>query len=124
MRYFQNHNSILKEVETHLSEKLGADVKIHASDSLGGGCINHASKIETSAGTLFLKWNGNCMADMFLREAESLEELRKAANGQLIVPEVFAAKEVETSPGFLVLEYLEPGYDAGSISAGPLEVFM
>jgi protein-ribulosamine 3-kinase len=114
MRYFQNDNSILKEVESHLSEKLGADVKIYTSDSLGGGCINHASKITTTAGTFFLKWNGNCKADMFLREAESLEELRKAANGQLIVPEVFAVKEVDASSGFLVLEYLEPGYDGGN----------
>jgi protein-ribulosamine 3-kinase len=113
MSFFENDNSILKEVENHLLEKLGADVKIHTSDSLGGGCINHASKIETSEGTFFLKWNGNCKPDMFLREAESLEELRKAAGKQLIVPEVFAAKEVDASPGFLVLEYLESGYGTG-----------
>ncbi|MBW6535331.1 MAG: fructosamine kinase family protein [Mariniphaga sp.] len=111
---FQFNTIILKEVESHLSKKFGEDVKIYTSDSLGGGCINHASKIETSAGTFFLKWNGNCMADMFLREAESLEELRKAAAGKLAVPEVFAAKEVGVSPGFLVLEYLEPGYDSGN----------
>ena len=114
MTYFQNDNSILEEVETHLSKKLGITVVIQSSGSLGGGCINHASKIDTSAGSFFLKWNGNCKADMFLREAESLEELRKAADGKLIVPEVFAAKEVDASPGFLVLEYLEPGSGAGN----------
>lgn len=114
MHFFQNNNTLLKEVETHLSKKLGKTVVIQSGDSLGGGCINHASKIETSEGTFFLKWNGNCMADMFLREAESLEELRKAASGQLVVPKVFAAKEVDASPGFLVLEYLEPGYGRGS----------
>jgi fructosamine-3-kinase len=114
MSNFKNDNSILKEVETHLSEKFGEEVKIRSSDLLGGGCINHASKIETSAGTFFLKWNGNCKADMFLREAESLEELRKAANGNLVIPQVFAVKGVDASPGFLVLEYLEPGYGAGN----------
>jgi fructosamine-3-kinase len=114
MHFFQNNNTLLKEVETHLSKKLGKTVVIQSGDSLGGGCINHASKIETSAGVFFLKWNGNCMADMFLREAESLEELRKAAAGQLVVPKVFAAKEVDASPGFLVLEYLEPGYGRGN----------
>jgi protein-ribulosamine 3-kinase len=114
MNLFQKDHSILKEVETHLSEKLGANVKIHTSGSLGGGCINHASKIETNRGNFFLKWNGNCSADMFLREAESLEELRKAADGKLIIPEVFTAKEVDASPGFLVLEYLEPGYSVGN----------
>jgi len=113
MHFFQNDKTVLKEVESHLSEKFGGEVKILASDSLGGGCINHASKIETSAGVFFLKWNGNCMDDMFLREAESLEELRKAAAGQLVVPEVFAAKKVDASPGFLVLEYLKSGYGAG-----------
>jgi len=114
MRFFQNENTILKEVETHLSKKLDTTVVIQSSGSLGGGCINHASKIETSAGTFFLKWNGNCEPDMFLREAESLEELRKATDGNLVVPEVFAAREVDASPGFLVLEYLEPGYGAGN----------
>ena len=114
MRFFQNENTILKEVETHLSKKLGTTVVIQSGGSLGGGCINHASKIETSAGTFFLKWNGNCEPDMFLREAESLEELRKAADGSLVVPEVFAAKEVDASPGFLVLEYLESGHGTGN----------
>jgi protein-ribulosamine 3-kinase len=114
MHFFQNDKPVLTEVESHLSEKFGGTVKIYASDSLGGGCINHASKIETNAGTFFLKWNGNCTADMFLREAESLEELRKAVDGKLVVPEVFVAKEVDASPGFLVLEYLESGYDTGN----------
>ncbi len=111
---FQYNTIILKEVESHLSKQFGEDVKIYTSDSLGGGCINNASKIETSAGPFFLKWNRNCMADMFSREAESLEELRKAAAEKLAVPEVFAAKEVDDSPGFLVLEYLEPGYGKGN----------
>jgi fructosamine-3-kinase len=114
MSFFENDKSILKEVEIHLSKKLGTTVVIHSSGSLGGGCINHASKIETNAGNFFLKWNGNCKPDMFLREAESLEELRKAAPGHLVVPEVFAAKEVDASPGFLVLEYLESGSNAGN----------
>lgn len=114
MSFFENDKSILKEVETHLSKKLGTTVVIQSSGSLGGGCINHASKIETSAGAFFLKWNDNCEPDMFLREAESLEELRKAADGNLVVPEVFADKEVDASPGFLVLEYLESGYGAGN----------
>lgn len=114
MRLFQNNNSIFEEVKNQLSEKFGENVIIRASHSLGGGCINHASKIETSAGTFFLKWKGSCKPDMFLREAESLEELRKASANQLVVPEVFAAKEVDASPGFLVLEYLKPGYSSGN----------
>lgn len=114
MRFLKNDNTLLKEVEIHLSKKLGTSVVIQTNGPLGGGCINHASKIETNAGTFFLKWNRNCETDLFLREAESLEELRKAAASQLVVPEVFAVKEVDASPGFLVLEYLEPGYGSGN----------
>lgn len=108
------NTAILDAVESRLSAKFHTGVKIFGSHTLGGGCINHASKIETSVGTFFLKWNKNCPADIFLREAESLEELRRAAKGQLAVPEVFAAKEADTVPGFLVLEFLEPGNAAGN----------
>jgi protein-ribulosamine 3-kinase len=110
MGLFQNSNrSIEKEIEDHLSEKFGKRIKIHSSNSLGGGCISHASKIETNAGLFFLKWNAGGPSDMFLREAESLEELKKAAGEMLVIPEVIAAKEADEKPGFLVLEYLEPG---------------
>jgi fructosamine-3-kinase len=109
MLFGNTSKSVLAEVENSLSEKFGEEVKIEKSGSLGGGCINNASKIETSAGTFFLKWNANCEPDIFLREAESLSELRKAAKGKIAIPEVFAAKEVDNIPGFLVLEYLAPG---------------
>lgn len=109
MLFGNTSKSVLVEVEKSLSEKFDKEVKIEKSGSLGGGCINNASKIETSAGTFFLKWNASCEPDMFLREAESLSELKKAAKGKIAVPEVFAAKEADNTPGFLVLEYLAPG---------------
>ncbi len=98
------------EVEKLLSEEFGKEVKIQSSGSLGGGCINHASKISTNVGEFFLKWNANCAPDIFLREAESLEELIKAAKGELVVPKIFASKMVDDSPGFLVQEYLPTRY--------------
>lgn len=115
MSFLKNRNSALfSEVEKHLSEKLGQKIVVKSSKVLGGGCINNASKLETNHGTFFLKWNSDCSSDMFLREAESLEELRKASDGHLIIPRVFAKKEVDDLPGFLVLEYLEPGYGKGN----------
>ncbi|HKL32647.1 MAG TPA: fructosamine kinase family protein, partial [Tangfeifania sp.] len=99
MVFGNGNKTVLKEVENSLSEKFGKEVKIENSGNLGGGCINNASKIETNAGTYFLKWNANCEPDIFLREAESLSELRKAAKGKIAVPEVFAAKEVDNTPG-------------------------
>lgn len=99
---------ILEQVAETLSAKFGKEVLIKLSSVLGGGCINHASKLETNAGEFFLKWNADCASDMFLREAESLNELKKAAGESLVVPLVYAAKNVDDRPGFLVLEYLKP----------------
>ncbi len=105
--YFLNNNNIFAEVEKHLSLKLGNEVKIAAVEPVGGGCIHHASKIETNAGNFFLKWNTSSQADIFVREAESLRALKKAAKGALLVPEVFASKKVDELPGFLVIEFLQ-----------------
>jgi fructosamine-3-kinase len=115
MVHFKN-NSRLKHdlIASALTEVIGKTVVIHSEQSLGGGCINHASKLETNVGNFFLKWNDNCPADIFIREAESLRELKKAAGDFLVIPEVFAAKLVNETPGFLVLEFLESGYSLGS----------
>lgn len=110
MVFYQYNKQIESEVEKYLSEKTGKKIKILSSQSLGGGCINNASRMNTNAGTYFLKWNARCEPDMFLREAEGLEHLKKAANGQLVIPEVFAAKKVDETPGFLVLSFLQSGH--------------
>lgn len=109
MEFFRGNNFIEDEVRSLLSEKYGKQVSIKKSESIGGGCINNASLLETSEGRFFLKWNDNCPADLFVREAEGLMELKKAAGETLVVPEVISAKEENSSPGFIVLEYLEPG---------------
>ena len=108
MPSFQNKSNLIQHlVASELSEVTGKSVIIKSENVLGGGCINHASKLETSAGNFFLKWNDNCSADIFIREAESLNELKKAAIDYLVIPEVIAAKQVDETPGFLILEFLE-----------------
>ena len=77
--------------------------------SVGGGCIHNASLMETNAGDFFLKWNSRGPSNIFVREAESLTELKKASQDYLLVPEVFAVKEIDATPGFLVLEFLPGG---------------
>lgn len=109
MKFYQSSQSIEEDVKKHLSARLGTPVDIHKSGSLGGGCINNASLIETNEGRFFLKWNSDCEPDLFVREAEGLTELRKAAGDRLVIPEVVVAKEVDSTPGFIVLEYLESG---------------
>ncbi|WP_321344920.1 fructosamine kinase family protein [uncultured Draconibacterium sp.] len=100
---------ILREVEERLSALFNHDVKITSSNAISGGCINHASKIDTNYGQFFLKWNSDCESDLFIREAESLNELRKACDNTLLVPKVFYAKELNKTPAILIMEYLEPG---------------
>lgn len=108
MVQIQNNNQLVNNlVASVLTEVLGELVINNSERVLGGGCINNAAKLETSAGNFFLKWNDNCATDIFVREAESLRELKKASAGFLNVPEVFAVKTVDETPGFLVLEYLE-----------------
>jgi fructosamine-3-kinase len=102
--------NIEKEIESRLTEYFGKDIVILSSSMVGGGCINNASKLETNHGNFFLKWNRNCPGDMFLREAAGLREMKKACKGALIVPEVYATSTSEGHPGFIVLEYLVPGY--------------
>jgi len=52
--------------------------------STGGGCISHASRVDTSAGDVFVKWNEDCPADLFLREADGLREMAAADSGLAI----------------------------------------
>jgi protein-ribulosamine 3-kinase len=91
-----------------LSEKRGSRITLQSLRSHGGGCINHASLLETTAGRFFLKWNDDCPEDMFLREAEGLAELKKGTPPELIIPAVISTSEMGSRPAFLLMEYLEP----------------
>ncbi|MDX8339516.1 fructosamine kinase family protein [Draconibacterium sp. IB214405] len=104
-----SQNLVFVEVENRLSTVFDETVNITSSKPLSGGCINHASKIETNLGNFFLKWNQHCESDIFTREAESLSELLKGSDENLLVPKVFCAKEMDESPAFIVTEYFQPG---------------
>ncbi len=104
--------NVIGDVEQKMSQTLGEKVRVLSSNTLGGGCINHASKLETTAGTWFLKWNAACPADMFEREAEGMTELGKAAGSELRIPKVLCHKAPDSTPGFLVMEFLPPGRTA------------
>jgi protein-ribulosamine 3-kinase len=99
-------DQILKE----LSKVTGKEVLLTRKSSVGGGCIHNATRLDTTAGTFFLKWNDSCAPDMFAREAECLRELKKANPEPLIIPEVILVKEVNDTPGYLLLKFLESGH--------------
>ncbi|MCK3685192.1 fructosamine kinase family protein [Maribellus sp. YY47] len=101
--------TVLAEVEQTISKKFNKKVRILNTKGIGGGCISDASKLDTNIGAFFLKWNAHCATDMFEREAEGLQHLAKATDDHLQIPEVIGCKEVNETPGFLVLDYLTPG---------------
>jgi protein-ribulosamine 3-kinase len=72
---------ILKHVAENYYSQFGERIAIKSSHALGGGCINHALRLETNIGMLFLKWNTGGPPDPFVREAESLNELQKPGFG-------------------------------------------
>jgi fructosamine-3-kinase len=90
-------------------------VRVVSFRSLGGGCINSASRLETDAGAFFAKWNPAGPPDLFLREAEGLQEMALAETG-LAIPHVVAASGPRGDvPAYLITEFLEP---AGSRDHG------
>ena len=83
---------------------MGAVVK--RSSRIGGGCIANATRVETGAGTFFLKWGKGEVAETFAAEAEGLRALRKA-DAPLLIPEVLAVGSGEAA--YLLLEWIEQG---------------
>ncbi|WP_020530679.1 fructosamine kinase family protein [Flexithrix dorotheae] len=97
---------IISLFEKVLKKETGNDVKISSIKLLGGGCINSASRIKTNCGDFFAKWNHQGPADLFIREAESLSELKKA-NSSLKIPKVIAYSGPQDNyPAFLITEYI------------------
>ncbi|HUH12287.1 MAG TPA: fructosamine kinase family protein [Longimicrobiales bacterium] len=102
----------------------GDGSRIRSEETVGGGCISPAVRLETAAGErAFLKWSpeGEAPAGLFAAEAQALRAI--AATAAVRVPEVLAVRD--TPPGeapdagdagarWLLLEWLEPG----TVSAG------
>lgn len=101
---------VLKEIVAFLSGNSGGKVHIVRTTPVGGGCIHQATKVETTSGQYFLKWNDRCAADLFEREAESLKELKKAGAENLVIPDVIHAGRAGEVPGFILMEYMKPGH--------------
>lgn len=100
--------ALKRAMEKLLTEALGEPVTIQGQQGLGGGCINHASQLMTNRGAFFCKWNQQGPADMFLREAECLEELSKARSSLVIPQVVVKTKPDNDLPAILITDFLQP----------------
>ena len=113
MGYFHEQDIIQLCIEK-LATIYGSSVHLKDSRSVGGGCINHAVKISTSVGDFFLKWNASAPAELFLKEAAGLNEMR-SADSLLVIPKVIWSKEVDDLPGLLLMEYLQPAINTSGL---------
>ena len=96
--------------ESVLFEATGQSPTILFMEFLSGGCINIAVKLETTAGNFFVKFSERPEASaMFAAEARGLALL--ASTGTLRIPEVIAQGQ-KAGRGYLLLEYLPPGFRA------------
>jgi len=85
------------------------DITIDGVASVGGGCIAHASRLETEGAPYFLKYGDETVARTFPAEAAGLEALGEAG-ASLEVPSVIdTAPPDGDRPGFLVLEWINSG---------------
>src|SRR5262245_22006390 len=92
-----------------LGAVLDRTVVIAGATPVGGGCINEAVRLDTSAGPFFAKWHPRPPGGMFSAEALGLAALR-ASGAPLVVPEPIAWHDGEEgAPGFLVTEWLAAG---------------
>ncbi len=97
----------LKDLFTRiLHQAVGTHVKVVDYQSISGGCIHNASKITTSDGEFFVKYNTRADSDMFEKEYEGLNILSKAA--ELTIPEPVAAGTLNDK-SYLLTEFIASG---------------
>lgn len=102
-------NQVIVQLAEDYKKLFGASFIVKNQSVLGGGCINNTMKLETNQGLFFLKWNANGPVDLFVREAESLNEFHKEHNDYLIFPKPILVKLIDDLPGYLLTDYLEAG---------------
>jgi protein-ribulosamine 3-kinase len=100
-------DELKKSVESLLSAKTGMDVLITESRAMGGGCINEAFTLKTTAGKFFIKYNSaSAFPFMFEKEAEGLKIL--ANTNTIAIPEVIGTSETGKI-AYLIIKYIESG---------------
>lgn len=88
---------------------------VRSAQRLGGGDVSSAARIETSAGPVFAKWGVGEAGLTYAAEADGLAALHALAGNALVVPEPIAfASSKGSRPGWLVLEWVEPGRPSGA----------
>ncbi len=113
-------NEIPKELICKLvsvfENEYGLSLQINRVDGVGGGCNNNASRISTSTGIFFLKWNWQAPLHLYSAEANALKLFNATSNEYLIFPKPFFSAEVDLMnhcPAFILTNWIESKYTVG-----------
>ncbi|MBL7983816.1 MAG: fructosamine kinase family protein [Flavobacteriales bacterium] len=99
--------ALLDQLGQDLERHTGKPVDIQDAVAVGGGSINDCYRLDTDAGSFFVKVDpGAAHPRMFEAEADGLRRLR--ATGTIRIPDVIAVGEASNS-SFLLLEHFEQG---------------
>lgn len=97
--------SLAKPLELSLEKVSGKPARIELCQSIGGGSINEACRVEWAGESYFVKWNSTGKyPQMFEKEVAGLKILKDTTC--IKVPEVLALGKSETD-SFLLLEYIQ-----------------
>jgi len=94
---------MMQDICNFIAEATDTPQEFLEESHLGGGCINEAKKLVTTAGNWFVKLNTSDFADIFLVEADALEELIQTQTIRVPKPIVHG---ISKGKAFLVLEYI------------------
>ncbi len=108
-------DGLRRAIEERLSAHAGREVRVTGEAPLGGGCINDARRLDTTAGPFFLKSNADPLPRLFEHEAAGLEALHDA--GQLTVPRPVAHHNGgDGVPPYLLTTWIATGRRAPDFS--------
>ncbi len=108
---------LLRQPILYLLSNLGDRSGILTAQPVGGGCINHATRLETRQGRYLLKWNAAPLPGMFVAEAHGLAAL--SGTRTVRVPVVYGHSEAHQGlPAFILLEWLEGSRSADQGTLG------
>jgi len=95
--------SLPGDLQARLEKEIGAEIT--HTQTVAGGDINEAARIEAGGDSFFLKWHLRAPAGMFAAEARGLDMLAAVNANGIRIPEVIAYGD---GPDFLLMEWIEP----------------
>ena len=92
-----------KQIEKTISGYLAHPFRIKSKSSVGGGCINSAFRISSDEEEYFVKLNSADQLEMFIAEAEGLQEMAKARSIRVPEPICYGTADGQA---YVVMEWL------------------